>query len=204
MTLLALLVLTQFPTDVFDNATAFSRVDAKDGWVLSKRPVTGSPFSEYRMEVPTTQRAADLCAAIYEWGTKKNDGPGITLNKLLQDGEDVRVVYTQISQPIVARRDYAMTVKREHLDGGSCRIRFITTNDKAPEKPDGFVRLEHVWGEWKVEATDGGAKVTYTMYSDPGGSVPAFLVHGSQQKATRDSALMGVEKTRQWVESGRP
>lgn len=204
MTALLLLVLTQFPLDVFDNATAFERMEAKDNWVLSKRAIAGSPFAEHRMEVQTTQKPADLCHAIYEWGTRHNDGPGITLSKLLKDGEDVRVVYTQLSQPVVARRDYAMTVKREHLDGGRCRIRFRTTNAEAPEKPEGFVRLEHVWGEWKIDPAEGGAKVTYTLYSDPGGSVPAFLVHGSLAKSTRESALTGVEKTRTWVESGRP
>lgn len=202
--LVMLLALQQFPTEVFENTAAFQQIEAKDGWVMSKRAVKDSPYSEYRMVMSTTDSVPDLCEAIYEWGTHKNDGPAVTLNKMIVDGENLRTMYTQISQPVVANRDYALTSKREKLSDTVCRIRFFVTNDKAPARPEGFVRLDHVWGEWRFEAVpEGGSKVTYTLYSDPGGSVPAFLVHGSQQKSTRDAGLMGLQKTKTYVAGGR-
>ncbi len=203
-TALLLLALAQFPLDVFENDAPFKEIDTRDGWVMSKRAVKDSPFAEYRIVMHSPDSVADLCEAIYDWGTRHNDAPTVTLNTMLDDGENLRTMYTQISQPVVASRDYALTSKREKLSEGVCRIRFFVTNDVAPPRPRGFVRLDHLWGEWQLEAIpDGGSTVTYTLYSDPGGSVPPFLVHGRQQKLTREAGLMGLQKTKLYVAGGR-
>jgi hypothetical protein len=201
MNLVLALVLSQFATDVFENETAFEKLDTRAGVTLSKRPVKGSVFFEYRAVAETTLTVEQLCVALFEWGTKGGDGVGVILNKVLTDGDDVRVVYTQISQPIVANRDYALTVKRERPTPTTCRTRFRTTNDAAPKKPEGFVRMEKLWGEWLMEPTEKGTRVTYTLFSDPAGSVPAFLVHGPAQNATRDSIVLGLEKAKKYVEA---
>lgn len=198
--LLSALVLAQFSTDVFDNETAFEKVESSGGVTVSKRAIKNSVFWEYRAEAESPLSVDQLCVALYEWGTKGGDGLGVILNKVLTDGENLRVVYTQISQPIVANRDYALTVIRERPSETTCRVRFRTTNDLAPKMPDGFVRMEKLWGEWRMEPTEKGAKVTYTMFSDPAGAVPAFLVHGPTQKATRESIGLGLEKARKFVE----
>ena len=204
MSAFILLALMQFPTDVFDNTVAFTKLEDRDGVVVSERVVKNSVYKEYRAEITTTHPIDALCEASWEWGTRKNDGPAVILNKVLQDGDDVRVVYNQISQPIVAKRDYALTVKKERLPDGSCRVRFRTTNELAPPKPDGFVRMDKLWGEWRFEAVPaGGTKLTYTLFSDPAGSVPSFLVHGPQRKATRDAAVMSLEKTKKYLEAAK-
>ncbi len=201
MNALLLVVLAQFPTDVFENQGAFEALEDRDGVKVSRREVKGSAYWENRVESATTFAVADLCEGIYEWGTRANDGPGIVLNKLLTDGEDLRVVYNQISKPVVANRDYVLTIIREHRDDGSCRIRFRTTNELAPPKPAGFVRMDKLWGEWILEpVAAGGSKVTYTLFSDPAGSVPAFLVHGAARDSTREALLVGFAKTRRLVE----
>ena len=46
----------------------------------------------------------------------------------------------------------AMQGARERLPDGNCRIRFRATNDQAPPKPEGFVRMDKMWGEWRLEA----------------------------------------------------
>ncbi len=204
MSAFVLLVLMQFPLDVFENPDAFTRLEDRDGVVVLERAVKSSVYKEYRAEVATTHSVDALCEASFEWGTRKNDGPAVILNKVLKDGDDVRVVYNQISQPIVARRDYALTVVKQRLPDGSCRIRFRTTNEEAPPKPEGFVRMDKLWGEWRFEAVQaGGSKVTYTLFSDPAGSVPSFLVHGAQRKATRDAAVMTIEKTKKHLEAAK-
>lgn len=162
----------------------------------------GSDFFEYRAEVSTSHPVPALCEAIYDWGTKNPDQGMTTLNKVLEDRGDVRVVYNQVSAPVVAKRDYVMTVVRERLPDGNCRIRFRATNELAPAKPDGFVRMNKMWGEWLLESKgEGSSKITYTLFSDPAGSVPPFLVHGSQRSATRDSAARALEKTKQFLEA---
>lgn len=201
---LLVLALAQFPMDVFESTTPFAELEKRDGLTLSGRDVKGSPYREYRAEIATTLPVEAMCAAIFEWGTKHGDGPGVTLNKVLQDGDDVRVLYNQITQPIVAKRDFSLTVARQRLPDGNCRIRFRTTNEAAPPKPDGFVRMDKLWGEWFMEAVPaGGAKLTYTLFSDPSGSVPSFLVHGSQRKSVIDSTLMALEKTKRFQAGGK-
>ena len=202
MNALILLVLMQFPTDVFENSGAFKKLDQSDGVTMSKRDVKGSVFAEYRAELTSPNTVEQFCVAVFEWGSTSNDGPGVTLNKLLKDEENRRVIYQQIAQPLVSRRDYAMTLARERLPDGSCRLRFRSTNDEAPPKPADFVRIEKLWGEWRFEANPaGGTKITYTLFSDPAGDIPSFIVHGALRSSTRDAALMGVKKTKQYVES---
>jgi hypothetical protein len=204
MSALLLLVLSQFKLDVFENPEPFIAVEEKDGVALSRREVKGNPYQEYRVEVATPLPVEALCVEIFEWGTKDGDGPGVKLHKVLQDGADARVVYDQIAQPVVANRDFALTVVRERLPDGNCRIRFRTTNDAAPPKPEGFVRMEKVWGEWRIEAVAaGGAKLTYTLFSDPAGAIPSFLVHGSQKKSARDAAMQALAKTKHYLEVGK-
>jgi hypothetical protein len=204
VTALLLAALAQFSTDVFENPAPFKQVEARGGYTLSQREVKGSPYLENRVEITTRHSTAELCEAIFEWGTREGGGPGVTSHRVLVDGDTRRVVYTQVSQPVVSNRDFALTVAREQLDEGRCRIRFRTTNDQAPPKPDGFVRMEKLWGEWLAEPLEkGGAKLTHTMFSDPGGAVPPFLVHGVQRSSTRDSALRAVEKTKAAVEKGK-
>jgi len=197
-----LVVLSQFATDVFDNTTPFEQVESRDGVKVSKRAIKGSPFAENRVELTAPYEPSLLCDAVYEWGTKKNDGPGVTLHKLITDGENSRLVYEQITRPLVADRDYALTIVRTHFDDGSCGIRFRVTNEFAPPRPERFVRMEKVWGEWRfVALPTGGSSVSYTLFSDPAGSVPAFLVHGAAREATKEAALQGVGKAKLALEN---
>lgn len=199
--LLLSLALAQFATDVYENPAAFEELESKDGVTVSRRAVTHNAYFEYRVTYDAASPVEELCNGVFEWGTRGGDGSGVIAHKVLVEGDDVRVVYDQISQPLVANRDYALTVKRERLEGGACRIRFRITNELAPPKPDGFVRMEKLWGEWHfTPLPKGGARLTYTMFSDPAGSVPPFLVHGTARKVTRESALSAPAKAKQWGE----
>lgn len=197
MVSLVLMVLAQQPPlELFERVAPFEPVSQKDGLTLTQRSVSSSALFEYRVETQTSFTVEQLCEAVYEWGTRQGDGPNVTLHKVLRDGVDLRVVYDQISAPVVANRDYALTVIRERPTPTSCRIRFWVTNDQAPPRPDGFVRMSKLWGEWLFEQAATGATLRYTLFSDPGGSVPAFLVRGPQRDATVKSVQVALEKTR--------
>jgi hypothetical protein len=183
--LLVCAILSGIPMEVFERDAPFSVLDTSKGRTLSERAVPGSPFKEYRVQGPTPYVAGPLCAFLYDWGTRAGDAPGVTHHTLLADGESERVVYQQISQPVVSKRDFAFTAVYLPAADGGCRVRFRITNALAPPKPDGFVRMDKMWGEWVVEPKPEGTQVTHTLYSDPGGSIPAFLVHGP----ARESAL---------------
>lgn len=194
--LVMLTLAQQPPVELFERSAPFESVSQKDGLTLTQRSVPSSALSEYRVETQTSLTVEQLCDAVYEWGTRQGDGPNVTLHKVLRDGADLRVVYDQISAPVVANRDYALTVIRERPGPTTCRIRFWVTNELAPPKPDGFVRMSKLWGEWLFEQSPTGATLRYTLFSDPAGSVPAFLVRGPQREATVKSVQVALEKTR--------
>jgi len=195
------LVLAQ-PAGVFENPEPFRVLEVKAGLTLQARAVRGSKLSEYRVVTDTPYSVAALCEHIYEWATKGTDHPGVKLRKLLKDGPDERVVYDQIEESVVSDRDYALTVVRRREPDGTCRIRFWTSNELAPPKPAGFVRMERLWGGWLFEPLPGGkARLTHTLFADPAGSIPAFLVHGPQKSAVRDSVLRGLRRVKAALES---
>ena len=67
-------------------------------------------------------------------------------------------------------------------------------NDVGPPPAKGIVRLPTLRGSWTVTpAPDGSADVIYLVHSEPGGSVPAFLVRGALVDSGRDVVLDVLE-----------
>ncbi len=196
--LIMALMVASVPDSVFDNPAPWKE-SAIDGELkFEERPIKDSPFSEYRLTTTTDVSVEALCKEVFEMTTKdKAASSGIKVKLLIRDGDDERLVYTQIEKPLVSLRDYALTVRKETLEGGACRIRFKTTNEEAPKKPDEAVRIETMWGGWLFEAQPGRkTKLTYLIFADPAGSVPAFIVHGGQKKAAKESVLLAIEKAK--------
>jgi hypothetical protein len=197
------LALSAVPDSVYDNPAPWQQVDVDGELTIDSRLIEGTPFSEYRITAVTDVPVERLCAVVFEWGSKGKDSPGVKLTKVLKDGPDARVVYTQIEQPMISNRDYAMTVTKQPLPEGRCRIRFKVTNDEAPPKPEGFVRIERMWGGWSFEPLpEGKTKLTHFLFADPGGSVPTFLVHGGQKNSAKKSVVMALEKAHAALKAG--
>jgi hypothetical protein len=183
---------------------AFVPLETSNGVALLARPVRGSPFKAYQARLTTTVAVKDLCDGVFDWATLAPESPGLSAHKLLVDAPHRRVIYAHISQPVVANRDYVLEVQREVVDDAHCRLRFNTTTEAAPPRPDGYVRMDKVWGEWRFDATASGTEVSYTLFSDPAGSIPAFLVHGAQRDVTRGTIVLAVERVKQAVARRSP
>jgi hypothetical protein len=192
ISLLTVLVLSQAPQ------AQWTQVSFNDGYKLEQRPVKDSPFYEYRVTVDTDIPVESLCDVVYDWGTLSKDQENLRARRLLEDRGEVRVVYDQLAPPVVSERDYAFTVRRTRdEDQGQCRIEFSASNEKAPPKPEGFVRLEKLKGGWVFTRTPGGTHVVYLLFADPGGNLPAMLVHGSQREAAIKTVKKGLDLSRQ-------
>lgn len=176
---------------ITSNTSAWQTISNKDGVHLEQRPFAGSSYFEYRVRRDTDLTVGALCDNTYEWGSRGTDHDELRGRRVLEDRGDTRVVYDQIATPaLVPPRDFAFTVKRE-LQGNSCRITFVTANDKAPPLQRGWVRMPEVHGFWLFEPRNSaGSHLTYVLYSDPGPGVPTHFVHGPQ----RDAAVKNVEK----------
>jgi hypothetical protein len=162
-------------------ADATWHVRAKeDGILVETRSVSGSPFEELRLSVERREEPSQVCAAV--WNEPGALERGFKRRDVLFETETERWSYEQISAPIVRDRDYTLHLLREPHGDRGCLIRFETTSEKGPPPQPGFVRVPVIRGQWDVsERAEGGTRVIYTLYSEPGGSIPAFLCRGQQR-----------------------
>lgn len=181
-----------------DPAPEWKPESAPDGVSLESRPVKDSAFYEYRAQADTDTPAGTLCDTVFEWGTTSKDHAQLKARTLLDDAPDRRVVYDQLDPPIVSCRDMVFVVARDRRADGSCRLDFFPTTEKAPKPPDGWVRMEKLKGSWTFEPKAGGkTHVTYQLWADPAGSIPALFVHGSQREAAVETLKKGIAKARE-------
>lgn len=184
MVTVLMLVLAAEPAFVADGVV--------DGITLEKREVRGSPFFEQRLTATTTKASVEaLCAEAWGDGSYDPSEPDLKSRKVLSEDGGVRVTWEEIAPAVVSQRDYLLhqTVDRTAT---TCTMRYRATTDPAAPARSDFVRITKLWGTWHFEALPaGGVRVVYTSFSDPGGSIPAFIVKGPQ----RSAAIMWMKRT---------
>lgn len=171
---------------LFAAPAEFKKVEESDGVLIEARPVEGAKVVELRLTTTSTKTVASLCDAAFGDGKFDPSEPDLKARKVLSDTGDDRLTYEQISPPVVANRDYVVHAVRTRESDTVCRINFKAANEAAPALPAGWVRIEKLWGEWKFDRqADGKTHITYVIFSDPAGSVPAFMVEGSRRAFAR-------------------
>lgn len=183
MVSVVLLVLAAEPTFVADGTV--------DGITIEKRAVEGSLFFEQRLTATTKASLDALCDEVWGDGSYDPSEPDLKSRKVLSEDAGVRVTWEEIAPAVVSQRDYVLhqTVERTPT---TCTMRYRSTTDAAAPTRSNFVRITKLWGSWHFEALPtGGVRVVYTSFSDPGGSIPAFLVKGPQ----RSAAIMWMKRT---------
>lgn len=146
----------------------------KNGVRVQRRAVAGSKYYEHRAEL-TVPQAPDVVEQAIWSGII--DAPPKTVRKrtVISHTADEYVVYDELSTPVVSDRDAAIRIRRTPH-----RIRFETANELAPPPNPKYVRLPMVRGSWEIIPEGNGTRLVYTCYSEPGGSVPAWMVRGPQ------------------------
>jgi hypothetical protein len=156
-----------------------------DGVWVERRDVPGSSFDEIRLTALSSLPLPALCDAIYPKEFNGKLEGRFKKRELLRETETERWTYEQISVAVVSDRDYVMHAKLDQPAAtGRCEISFETDNRGARPPAPGFVRIPVIRGHWSLAPMDDGkVRVSYSVFSDPGGGVPAFLASGGQKKA---------------------
>lgn len=161
---------------------AYENAGAIDGVTIEQRAMPASKFVELRFTTLTDKTPRSLCDAAFGDGKFDPKEPDLKARTIVQESADERVTYEQITPPIVSNRDYVVRARRI-VEGASCRMTFEAANELGPKSPDGWVRVSKLRGHWLFEPVEGGkTKLTYVVFTDPGGSIPAFLVEGNRKK----------------------
>ena len=109
--------------------------------------------------------------------------------------------YNRIASPWpVSDRDVVMKSERTDRDDGGIRIVFRSTDDVKVPVPSGAVRMVRLVGSYTLKPVDGGTQVVYTVDSDPGGSLPGWLV----RQAAKDLPYFTLKNLRARAELGPP
>lgn len=160
----------------------YEKVTETDGVTIEQRAMPASKFVELRFTTLTDKTPRSLCDAAFGDGKFDPKEPDLKSRTIVQESADERVTYEQITPPIVSNRDYVVRARRL-VEGASCRMTFEAANELGPKSPDGWVRVSKLRGYWLFEPVEGGkTKLTYVVFTDPGGSIPAFLVEGNRKK----------------------
>ena len=105
-----------------------------------------------------------------------------------RDGEDL-IVYQRLDAPMIADRDWVMRTRNESRRREDGVIEYKKTWRSAeghgPEPSEGVVRILVNQGCWIFEprAKGEGTRVTYRVFTDPGGRIPNWMVNRANTKA---------------------
>jgi hypothetical protein len=121
--------------------------------------------------------------------------------RVLPQSDGSRLTYNRIGSPWpVSDRDVVLRSTRTNSTDGSIRIEFRSTEDANLAVPRGVVRMPRLAGSYDLTPVEGGTQVVYTVDSDPGGSLPAWLV----RQASKDLPYMTLRNLQKRAEAGPP
>jgi hypothetical protein len=154
------------------------RVAAEEPWQACKVKDAGK---DDRAQVTSKLSAEAILKTL--WGNLTDPPPTVIKQRqILRKSATEIVMYDQVRTPVVSDRDYTLRLWIEREPAGTLHLKMHTANDLGPPPGDKHVRIPMIRGEWTlVPRPEGGAKVTFQCFSEPGGSVPAFMVRGAQQ-----------------------
>lgn len=164
-----------------DSPAGWQPYKVKHGIAVERRPVQGSHFFEYRASVSAPVAPEAILDHMWHF-VGEGRAPIIKKRQFIKQEPTEMVMYDQVKTPVVSDRDYTLRV-RKVADPSShrCQMIFETANQLGPPVDPKYVRIPAIRGRWLIEPDDkGGSRLTYQSFSEPGGSIPAFLIHGAQ------------------------
>ena len=161
----------------------------KGALTLERRPVASSSYYEYRVKTESPAPPKGVIDGL--WSGFSEDLPAaIAKREIVSRSDSEIVVYDQIKSPVLSDRDMVLRIRRVTRVSGTIEVSFQTTDQVGPPPNPKMVRIPVVRGGWIIGPSGERAMLTYTCYSEPGGSVPAILVRGAQE----DQVFLDVQR----------
>jgi len=171
-----------------------SSTNVEDGWKLAietrdvavySRPHTDSRLKEFRAIGPIDAPTYAVHAVIDDFENYPKFMPYTTECRLIKRDGDSIVGYQRLSPKICADRDYTLRVWKNSWpapDGLVFASHWAPANELGPPEKKGVVRVKICEGGWLLEP-DGAIKTraTYSVYTDSGGMIPAFIANRASQ-----------------------
>jgi hypothetical protein len=169
-------------------------VNASEGWKLVtetkdvaifSRPHSGSSLKEFRAIGPIDASTHAVHVVIDDFEHYPNFMPYLTECRLVKRESDCLVGYQRLSPKICADRDYTLRVWNKSWPGSGGLVymsQWAPANELGPPEKKGVIRVKVCDGGWLLEP-DGTNKTraTYSIYTDTGGLIPAFVANRASQ-----------------------
>ncbi len=181
-------------------AAEWQTVSHKDGLLIERRASNGSAFFEIRATAQSSLAPAAIFDTLWKQQEHPQFVPHLKRLDLLSELGDERVTYEQVEVPLARDRDYTVRLrKRVDPEAQRYEILFTTSNDSGPPPDRNHIRVPSIRGRWLIEpGLDGrGSTVRYEVLSEPGGSLPAWLVNQVQGDAVAKLVLAILQRTRE-------
>lgn len=164
-------------------------VSTSDNVALYRRSRPGPGYFESKAISEIAASTAIVHAVIDDAESYSRFMPYTVECRVLKREGDSMLAYQRISAPLVSDRDYTLRVRTTSrmVDGGTSYLsRWETENAVGPAERRGVVRVRLCEGGWLLEPLGPNAtRATYSVYTDSGGAIPAFIKKTGSQIAIR-------------------
>jgi hypothetical protein len=175
-----------------------SSVNPKEGWKLAtdakdviiySRPHAESNLKEFKAIGFIDAPSSAVGAVIDDFENYPKFMPYTLECRLIKREGDSVIGYQRVSPKICEDRDYTLRVFKKSSSGPkglTYMSQWQTANELGPPEQKGIVRLKICNGGWLLEP-DGPTKTraTYSIYSETGGAVPAFIANHASLTAIK-------------------
>ena len=176
-----------------DSGPGWTKAAETDGITVFTRDKPGTEVKELKALGTVDAPADAVWKVIRDYPKYKERMPYTEVAEVVatEEGGKVTWFYSRIAAPFVAKRDYTLKIidESDWKEGkGFLKSSWVMAPDKGPAPMKDVVRLKTNDGFWLLEPKDGGKRtfVTYYLFTDPGGSIPKFLVNSANSSAVPD------------------
>jgi hypothetical protein len=109
--------------------------------------------------------------------------------RLIKKEDDATIGYQRLSPKLVSDRDYTLRIRKKSWagDGGAVyQDRWEPANELGPAEKPGTLRVKLCEGGWLLEPAGANkTRATYSIYTDSGGTLPAFIANAASEIGIR-------------------
>ncbi|MEP6809696.1 MAG: START domain-containing protein [Chthoniobacterales bacterium] len=170
-------------------SAAWTQESSTKDLVIQSRPREGSSLREFRAVGSIAATPATVFAILDNSEAYPSFMPYTSECHVLKREKNSVLAYQRLEIPLVSDRDYTLrsqSAKWLGSDGTIYRIRWAPANDEGPAVKSGVARVNVCEGGWLLEPDGAGAtRATYSIFTDSGGALPAFLANNGSRIAIR-------------------
>lgn len=164
-------------------------VSTSDNVALYRRPRPGPGHYESKAIGEFAASTAVVHAVIDDVESYSRFMPYTVECRVLKREGDSVLTYQRLSAPLVSDRDYTLRVRTtsKKVEGGTSYLsRWEAENGFGPAERRGVIRVKLCEGGWLLEPLGPNAtRATYSVYTDSGGIIPAFIKNTGSQIGIR-------------------